>query len=102
MNNYPQYNLSPLELFRTALTIASEFTQELENIEKRNRYDDNTAKFVVQATRLYEQGKISKEDLINIVSKLPDNRPAIDVNSTSSMDKPKPTVDDLLNIINQM
>lgn len=93
---------SPFEILDFAFEFAKKFTEEVENIERRNRNDDNMAKFTIQATRLYEQGKITKEQLLTIISNLPDNRLAINVSPSHDMAKPKPTVDDLLSIISKM
>lgn len=102
MNPYNQYSISPLDLFSQAITLAEKWVEAEERIERRNRNDDNMTKLVVQATRLYEQGAISKQQLTNIIQQLPDNRPTIDVNTSSDVAQPKPTVDDLLAIINRM
>jgi hypothetical protein len=43
-----------------------------DQLEKERRYDDNKAKLLNQALRLYEQGQLSKSQLMAIVQMLPE------------------------------
>jgi hypothetical protein len=43
-----------------------------DQLEKERRYDDNKAKLLNQALRLYEQGQLNKSQLIAIVQMLPE------------------------------
>jgi hypothetical protein len=43
-----------------------------DQLEKERRYDDNKAKLLNQALRLYEQGQLNKSQLITIVQMLPE------------------------------
>lgn len=52
------------------------YFEKLDEMEKRHRYDDNLQKFMGQALRLFEQGELSKEQLIQIIQMLPETQKA--------------------------
>ena len=69
--------------------------EKLDEYDKKQRYDDNRKKLLVNALRLFEQGQLTKQQLKAVVDLLPETRviEAIPV---------KEDVSDLLNkILNQ-
>lgn len=79
---------SPLEFLQivvSAVEAGDYIARKLDQYEKDQRFDDNTKKLVVQATRLFESGQISKAQLKAIIDQLPETvevkaEPQIDLN----------------------
>lgn len=66
---------SPLEFLQivvSAVEAGDYIARKLDQYEKDQRFDDNTKKLVVQATRLFESGQISKAQLKAIIDQLPE------------------------------
>ncbi|UAJ73750.1 hypothetical protein IQE94_05565 [Synechocystis sp. PCC 7339] len=66
---------SPMEILGACIAgveAADYFIRKMDQWEKEQRFDDNTKKLVVQATRLFESGQITKEGLKAIIDELPD------------------------------
>ena len=66
---------SPMELLGFAVAgieAADYFVRKMDQYEKDQRYDDNNKKLIVQATRMYESGQISKAQFKTIIDQLPD------------------------------
>lgn len=68
---------------------ADYLVRKMDQYEKDQRYDDNNKKLIVEATRMFESGQISKAQLKAIIDQLPDtveakvepiNQPANDIN----------------------
>lgn len=50
------------------------FMEKLDEYEKKQRYDDNARKLLENAFRLYEQGELTKDQLIALVKLLPETK----------------------------
>jgi hypothetical protein len=84
---------SPMEFLGMAIAgieAADYLVRKMDQYEKDQRYDDNNKKLIVQATRMFESGQISKAQFKAIIDQLPDtveakvepiNQPANDINS---------------------
>jgi hypothetical protein len=79
---------SPLEFLQivvSAVEAGDYICRKLDQYEKDQRFDDNTKKLVVQATRLFESGQISKAQLKAMIDQLPETvevkpEPQVDLN----------------------
>lgn len=63
------------ELFAVVVTgveMGDYVARKMEQVSKDQRFDDNLAKLVSQATRLYETGRISKAQFKAIIDQLPE------------------------------
>ncbi len=101
-NNQPYQQGSTLDLFRSAFEIAKMVTDEIEAIDRRNRYDDNLVKAVANATRLYEQGQLTHEAYIIIITQLTKKQQTVEVQPSAPMVEQSPTVDDLVNLLGKL
>lgn len=66
------------------------FAEKLQELERRERYDDNGAKMLLNAYRLYEKGDITEQELISVIKLLPKTK-TVNVNR----------LDDILKRINE-
>jgi len=81
---------SPLEFLQivvSAVEAGDYICRKLDQYEKDQRFDDNTKKLVVQATRLFESGQITKAQLKAMIDQLPETvdvkpveEPQVDLN----------------------
>lgn len=63
----------------TGAELADYVLRKADQYAKDQRHDDNLAKLVGQATRLYETGRISKAQFKAIIDQLPDTAETVEV-----------------------
>ena len=64
--------MSFLEAALQGIEAADYFIRKMDAYERDKRYDDNQKNLVVQATRMFETGRISKAQPKAIIDQLPD------------------------------